>query len=240
MFKETILILEDDPGTVFLEKRCLEAVGYTVLTAIHTDEAKKMLEQGGIALLLLDYRLPGGKNGLDFFKNLQKDGFSLPVIMVTGFASEAAIIEALSAGVSDFITKSKAYFNYLPEAVNRIMVQLHTRQALVKSETRFSGIIQTSMDAIIMLDVDGNIILFNPSAEQMFSITETEALGQPGTHFLSVTSSLGMADKITVTSVNRFETFGHRVNGKEFPVEVSLAKMMPDGTSILIVREKRE
>ena len=251
MFKETILVVEDDAKTVRLEKRCLEAAGYTVLTAAHTDDAKKILGQGGIDLLVLDYGFPGGETGLAFFKTLRSSGFSLPVIMVTGLANEAIIIEALRAGVSDFITKSKAYLDYLPEAINRVMIRLHTQQALVKSEARFSSIIQAAMDAIITLDAFGNIILFNPSAQQMFSITELEVLGQPVTRFLAQWKTIillpGMADKMpAASSVARVETFGYRVSAfsstkvEEFPVEVSVSQMMPEGAFILIIRDVTE
>ena len=242
MGKETILVVEDDTQTVRLERRCLEAAGYTVLTATHTDKAKEMLVEGGIDLLVLDYSLPGGENGLAFFKDLRKSGFSLPVIMVTGRDNEALVIEALRAGVSDFIPKSQTYLEYLPEAIHRVMTQLHTQQALAKSEAQFSGIIEAAMDAIIRLDTLGNIVLFNPSAQEMFSVTASEVLGQPVIRFLEQWGTTGIADKMTsgASSLTRFETFGHRIGGEKFPVEVSASQMILEGAFILIIRDVTE
>lgn len=90
--------------------------------------------QEEIDLVLLDYTLPKGMTGLDFYMNLKAKGQDLPVIMVTAFSDEATIIKALRAGVRDFVTKSTAYLDYLPEAVRRVLSDERTKKALARSE----------------------------------------------------------------------------------------------------------
>lgn len=132
----TILIVEDDLGIATLERRTLEKASYKVITALSTDEAHTIILQGGIDLIVLDYMLPGGITGLEFLAQLKAEGHDLPVIMATGMSDDGTVIAALRAGVHDFIIKSVESISYLPQAVERIFVQINTRKKLAESEVR--------------------------------------------------------------------------------------------------------
>ena len=121
----TVLVVEDDPGIAELERGRLEESGYAVVSAATAEEALRAVGRGGIDLVLLDYRLPGGVDGLDFYARIKAAGFDLPVILVTGFSNEATVIQALRVGVRDFVTKSVEYLDYLPEA-DEVQVILRT------------------------------------------------------------------------------------------------------------------
>ena len=56
--------------------------------------------------------------------------------------------------------------------------------ALQESQDRLSGIVGSAMDAIITVDVDQRILLFNSAAEQLFGCPAAEALGQPIARFI--------------------------------------------------------
>src|SRR5581483_12322698 len=101
-----ILIVEDDPGVATLEQRSLARAGYAVSVAGTPEEALRELASVPTDLMLLDYHLPGGTDGLDFYSSLRARGYLFPVILVTGFGSEDTVIRALRAGVRDFVTKS--------------------------------------------------------------------------------------------------------------------------------------
>src|SRR5437868_6457841 len=105
----TVLVVEDDAGIAELERQILEAAGHSVLTAATAEEAMRHVRRGGVDLVLLDYRLPGDVDGLDFHARVRAAGHDLPVVLVTGFSDEATVIRALRAGVRDFITKSAEY-----------------------------------------------------------------------------------------------------------------------------------
>jgi signal transduction histidine kinase len=129
----TVLILEDDLGVARLQQRGLERAGYAAFTAQTPEEALGRVRQGGVDLLLVDYRLPGSVNGLDFYERLKAAGHDLPVVLVTGFSDDATVIRALRAGVRDFVTKSPAYLDYLPEAAARVLKQVRAEAALQQS-----------------------------------------------------------------------------------------------------------
>ena len=52
-------------------------------------------------------------------------------------------------------------------------------QRLKESEAKFSGIISIAADAIISIDEQQRITIFNRGAEQIFGYTEAEAVGAP-------------------------------------------------------------
>jgi signal transduction histidine kinase len=127
---EKVLILEDDAGVARLQQRRLERAGFVVVCAAMPDETLQLIRQGEIDLLVLDNRLSGAEDGLAFYKRLKAAGHDLPVILVTGYSDDATIIQALRAGVRDYVFKSVEYLDYLPEAVRRVLDQERTRQEL--------------------------------------------------------------------------------------------------------------
>lgn len=176
---ETILIVEDDETTVALERRCLERAGYQILTAATAFEAEEKVAQGRIDLVLLDYTLPKGMTGLDFYLNLKAQGEDLPVIMVTAFSDEATIIKALRAGVRDFVTKSTAYLDYLPEAVERVLSEERMKKALARSEGELKqsaslilSTLEATADGLLVVDQEGKMIRFNRKFAKMWRIPQ--------------------------------------------------------------------
>ena len=90
----TVLIVEDDAGIADLEQMQLERAGFAVLNAETPAQALERLRGQAVDLVLLDYRLPGPVDGLEFYAQMKKAGFDLPVILVTGFSNEALAIRA--------------------------------------------------------------------------------------------------------------------------------------------------
>jgi signal transduction histidine kinase len=132
----TILILEDDPGIAHLERTRLERAGYAVELAVTADEARRYIERGGIDLMVLDYRLKGGSNGLDLHNALRAEGLGVPSVLVTAFNDEALLAQALRAGVRDFIPKTPDYLDFLVPTVSRVMTQVRTERQLEAEHAR--------------------------------------------------------------------------------------------------------
>lgn len=149
-----ILIVEDDIGIAALESRRLERAGHAVVTAATTEEAMAAIKQGGIDLIVLDYMLPCGITGLDFYEGLKAAGYNIPIIMVTGLSDEATIIKAMRAGVHDFVTKSVEYLDYLPEAVRRVLVQIQTQRRLDESEAQLREAQQQRIETLSAVNAE--------------------------------------------------------------------------------------
>ncbi|MBI3469446.1 MAG: response regulator, partial [Planctomycetes bacterium] len=170
---DRILIVEDDEAMAALQRRSLERGGYQVLTASTPEQAHEILRSGDVELIVLDYRLPGGSTGLDFFEQLKLRGCELPVIIVTGFSEEITVIRALRAGVRDFVTKSLTYLDYLPDAVRRVLQQVHTEDRVREQ----AALLDKVRDAIFVRHLEGGIRFWNASAERLYGWPAEEAMG---------------------------------------------------------------
>jgi signal transduction histidine kinase len=131
--RATLLIVEDDLGLARLQQRRLERAGYTVLVSANAEEAAKRVEQGDIDLLILDQCLPGGVSGLEFYQRIRAANLDVPAILVTGLREDVLLLQALRAGVRDFVLKTPEYLDYLLPAVERVLKQVRTERQLVES-----------------------------------------------------------------------------------------------------------
>lgn len=103
----TILVVDDDPAVRDTLRRQLEEDGYTVVLAADGASARDLIERGGIALVVLDRRLPDA-DGLELCREVrarERTSPGLPIIMLTGAVDEAERLEGFEAGVDDYVTK---------------------------------------------------------------------------------------------------------------------------------------
>jgi PAS domain S-box-containing protein len=109
------------------------------------------------------------------------------------------------------------------------------------SQSRFAGILDIARDAIISVDQNQRITLFNQGAEQIFGYSSQEILGQPlnillperfaKTHdnqIQNYSHELGKARQMA----ERGRIFGRRKDGTEFPAEASVSQMNFNGEVI--------
>ena len=100
----TILYVDDEPSVGLILQDTLERAGHTAVGARNVPEALQILPNGGIDLIISDYRMPG-LTGLEFLEMLGREGYDIPLIMLTGYASIEHAVAAIKAGAIDYITK---------------------------------------------------------------------------------------------------------------------------------------
>jgi two-component system chemotaxis response regulator CheY len=95
----------------------------TCLDASDGAEALRLIKASRIDLLLLDWNMPM-MNGLELVKHLRaiEEYARLPIIMVTSEAAKYSVIEAVKAGVNDYIIKPVSERSLL-EKINRLGLQ---------------------------------------------------------------------------------------------------------------------
>jgi PAS domain S-box-containing protein len=131
--RATILLVEDERGVARLEQLRLERAGYAVVTATSAEEALEHVSRGGIELIVLDQGLQAGASGLEFLRQIRAAGHNVPAILVTGLQQESLLVEALRAGVRDFVPKTVHFLNHLEPVVTRVLQQVRTERELAES-----------------------------------------------------------------------------------------------------------
>lgn len=117
-----------------------------------------------------------------------------------------------------------------------------TELALQKSQTRFAAILDIASDAIIAINEQQQITLFNQGAEAIFGYTAAEVLGHPldillpqrfiGPHRSHVHQFDRSQNRTARRMAERGEVFGRRKDGTEFPAEASISRLEIGGEVI--------
>jgi two-component system chemotaxis response regulator CheY len=102
----TKVLVADDSSTMRkIILRSLQAVGVPdAAEAGDGEEAIKMFGEGTYDLVLTDWNMPG-KSGLEVIQEIRKSNKEVPIIMVTTEAEKTRVMEAIQAGVSDYLVK---------------------------------------------------------------------------------------------------------------------------------------
>lgn len=101
-----ILVVDDDDSVRRALGITLSTAGYQVSSASTGIDGLMAVETGRVDLVLLDFNMPG-LSGLDVLKTLRQkhSKLALPVILVTGRSDDADVLDALSSGANDYVTK---------------------------------------------------------------------------------------------------------------------------------------
>jgi CheY-like chemotaxis protein len=99
-----VLVVDDDPVIGQSFDRVLSGKGYAVITASNGEEALRKLKDENYDVVFADIKMPG-MNGLEVAERIKASQPWLPVVIVTGYGSEANETRAEAAGVSAFLRK---------------------------------------------------------------------------------------------------------------------------------------
>jgi len=135
--------------------------------------------------------------------------------------------------------------------IRDISARKRTELALSASQGQLSSIVNSAMDAIVTVDRDQRIVLFNPAAEKMFGYRAGEMAGQPLGRLLPERFRASHATLVNVFShtnmtarrlggLNSLSAL--RANGHEFPIEASISGTCFAGEQYLtaIIRDVTE
>ena len=127
--------------------------------------------------------------------------------------------------------------NVLSAAVGRKLAG----RAVEESERRKTAILEGALDAIITIDYEGRVLEFNPAAERLFGLSVSEAVGREMAELiipprLRDKHREGMARYLVTGEARvlnrRLEMPAHRSDGKEFPVELTIARISGEGPPV--------
>lgn len=179
-----ILLVEDDRLDQMAFKRMVkeENLSYDYTIAGSVAQASHILGGEKFDLIFVDYLLGDG-TAFDLFNSI----VDTPTVFATGTGSEELAVKAMKAGASDYLIKdpAKNYLKVFPEIVKNAirhkkaedeLEQYHEKLIdLVKERTEqlaeekeLLAVTLSSMgDAVIAVDAENRITLFNKTAEQL-------------------------------------------------------------------------
>lgn len=104
MQKPEILVVDDEPGIHEAIRSAFAAKDYTVRCADSFEAAEHRLEESLPDLVFLDIRLPR-EGGIQLLGKIRSLDPSLPVVMITGYATIETAVSAMRLGAHDYVEK---------------------------------------------------------------------------------------------------------------------------------------
>lgn len=101
--KKNLLFIDDDPSVVATLKM-LFGRDFNTFNAANAEEGIQLFKELHPDVVILDLRLPG-KDGIATLKALRTLDQATPVVIVTGYATQATAEESLRLGASDYVHK---------------------------------------------------------------------------------------------------------------------------------------
>lgn len=102
----TKVLVVDDSGTMRkIVIRALNASGFSdTVEASDGAEALNIFQSSQIGLVMTDWNMPN-KSGLELTREIRALGSKVPIVMITTEAEKTRVVEAIQAGISDYLTK---------------------------------------------------------------------------------------------------------------------------------------
>ena len=101
---KTILIIDDETGYRVLLSSDLSRLGYTVLTAASGPDALKVLDENQVDMIITDMKM-SPMDGLDTVVAIRKAHPNVPIVLMTGYALEERVQEAMSHKINTCLRK---------------------------------------------------------------------------------------------------------------------------------------
>jgi PAS domain S-box-containing protein len=242
-----VLLVEDDENDALLILRELRKQGYQPIhERVDTAEAMQAaLERRSWDIILSDHSMPAFSSG-GALEIRRRRAPHLPMLLVSGTIGEEATVEAVRAGIADFVNKDN--LSRLVPAIERVLREAENRSRREQAEMslmRLDAAINTIDETIIITDTQGIIQYVNPAFERTTGYSRDEALGasihmlESGRHdqdfYRHMQQSVARGDIWKGLVINK------RKDGSLYDVEATLAcTCPPDGTELNFITVQRD
>ncbi len=227
-----LLLVDDDPDAEALVKRILEKdfPQLHVTTAPTPEAFSSALEQGNFDLVITDFQLPW-TDGIRVLQAVKGRYPHCPVIMFTATGSEEVAVEAMKAGLDDYVLKTVRHLNRLSAAVKAVLERAEERARAKEMEERYRQLFTRLPVGVFRARVDGRWEETNPAFREILRAPSTEALERiPFWHLFAHAADREVAFRQLMEtgalSLHRVE--GRRLDGSTFWAQIEATLTLAD------------
>jgi diguanylate cyclase (GGDEF)-like protein/PAS domain S-box-containing protein len=141
------------------------------------EKFQQAVEIGDFEFVITDYSLRWS-DGLAVLHKIKSRYPDCPIIMFTGSGSQEIAVEAMKAGLDDYIIKSVKHYIRLPAAIRSILQRLEQQRITQTTLTEQAQLLDLVDEAIFVRNSNNTITYWNRSAEQLYGWKSAEVLGK--------------------------------------------------------------
>ena len=102
---EKVLVVDDSGTMRKIITRALNSVGFSdIVEAADGNEAMEAFGRDAFQLIMTDWNMPN-KSGIELTREIRATGSKVPIFMVTTEGERGRVIEAIQAGITDYLVK---------------------------------------------------------------------------------------------------------------------------------------
>lgn len=236
----TILLVEDDEIDRMAFERFIRInnLPYKYIIATSVAEAEIVIEKGGFDIAIVDFLLGDG-TGLDVVDKIVK----VPVIFATGQGDQKIAVEAMKAGIYDYLVKDaeRTYLEQLPVTIDNAISHRRAEERLREMEReveKLLWVVSKTENSLVIANKNGKIEWVNEGFERLtgFNIGEVietygdmllrnnlSGLNPRSTHYKTI-----MTDKRSVS----YESKNYSKDGREFWVLTTITPILDGNNEI--------
>jgi DNA-binding NtrC family response regulator len=215
---KSILVVDDEPNSLFALSRILEDEGFRVITAENGRSALGKLKKEMVNVIVTDERMPD-LGGMELLKEVKRRYDSIPVILLTAFGSVDMAVEALKEGAFYFFEKPvvnnlERFITIINQAVRAqsLETQIYHLRKEVSEKYSFSNIVGKSRQMLEIFEIidrvaptDKTVLIQGESGTGKELIAKAIHSGSLRSNRPMVTVACGVLTDSLLTS----ELFGH-------------------------------
>jgi len=213
-----ILIVDDNPDDRALARREIdrEFPNCEFRQAITAKELTQLVASTRFDLVVTDYQLRWS-DGITVLLAVKVRWPDCPVIMFTGSGNEEIAVQAMRAGLDDYVLKSPRHYSRLASAVHMALERSKQRRALQDAERRFQSLFDDVPVGLFRVARDGRIVDANPALIEMLGYPDRESLApvKVANFFAEPKERRALLNQLKRSGIVRlFEARLHRRDGK--------------------------
>ena len=177
---EPILLIEDNPGDVFLIREYLNLGGlrfHELLVAKTLAEARDMLVQASPMVVLLDLSLPDS-SGMDTYETIARLAPDVPIIILSGLGGQGLAFDMVKHGAQDYLLKGGIDERILEKAISYAVERHRHHMEMKRTAAMYRLLFDNNPTPMWVADAETfRFLRVNEAAIRHYGYTREEFMG---------------------------------------------------------------
>jgi PAS domain S-box-containing protein len=240
---EKILVVDDNPATLYSTARILRGAGFQVVEA-ETGLDAVARARDGVDLVVLDVNLPD-IDGFEVCRRVRSDPATarLPVVHLSAtFVQDTDKVHGLEVGADGYLTHPVEP-PVLVATVNAFLRARHAEDAMRRSEARFKAVFENALNGIALINEDQIYLDVNPAMCRLLGLGREAIVGKHASVFIP-DDRKAQADAATRALDDGGAWRGHlpliRSDGSTVQLDWSISRHSLPGVRLAVVTDVTE
>ncbi|MGK5094145.1 ATP-binding protein [Deltaproteobacteria bacterium TL4] len=177
-----ILLIDDEIELLKKISESLSHEGYEVVFTLNGEEGWALFSQNpeDIDVIVTDFKMPV-LDGFGFLERVRKQGYDLPVIMMSDDGDETVDIKAMQHGATDYLAKDQLDFPLLIRSLRYAVQHAHILYELKKKGAqlrRYEFMVNASLDYMTLIDKNYRYVEINDAYQRSQNKSRKELIGK--------------------------------------------------------------